>query len=951
MNSNPWKGLQKLQVLRLNHNHISSLALLWPIPTLEELYLQSNRFSAAAADANAALFRPAAAGGSSPGRPVTPSTLASRGSGGSAFLVRIAALAPNLQILDVSDNGADIISSYADLSTLLRCPGLVELSLKGSCHYTDRRTHCLSVQSQLPNLEVLDGQPIAVLEDSLRASVSSRGSLFSPALSAQTPLFQRVAHPGLGNGAATPRTPGGAGMVTFDSRRPGSARSVRDGWDMAASFSGGVREARPAPVMRPPSARTGGFDKVWSLEEAERKHQEFLQSLQRLKDGCEARLHSMQRAYSEVFEPSPRFTAGPSPPQPTLPTPAGRNAAHPVDDPQRLAAPMADDMVVEDLTASLHPPEPPAAAVAPQPPLAPASGTKDAAGPAPAEPGKVGPRAAKRAGRAAKTPPASLEASPPTLPDAALKRTHSQPLVLASALQEAAAPPKPRARATPVRVPSPAPGEGSLSSPKPFLPALSLSSSITSLPFGGPPPPPPAPAGRPPGTSDAPRAARRGSDGGRERELVKEKGHKSKARSVSSSPLFRFTPTVLADFGAKLGVPQKPHAAPPKPKAPHHLPASQSLRLSSPPQPSPPVPLLPSASCDKLLGPGGRVRTPPLGQPAPLRAPPGPLLSEADFSRCASSPGILSGDVCAATPPPGTPPQAPVLSHPASDLPQPRQSMSCETQTGDDGPSEPKSRCPVEIVWEPSEAAGLESSSQCQTDAIVGRLPPSAPRPGDRPFVRLTAQDMAERAEDSSLDSDEDSDATDSESEDEEPPPVQPHHGPAADVLVIRAGSPPAVATASSTSAAAPHSDAPTDTTGTSDPSPASTADGSLGPEEEEAVADVAGKAVATLHHRKGQLRGPIAEVEKQGYKRFATPRQSTSFDAPRYRAHPLFQRPPSAAGSRPSTARSPGPTGAPAPAAAGARSLTSAGSTRSLAPAEGGPPRRPSVARNLNKR
>lgn len=47
----------------------------------------------------------------------------------------------------------------------------------------------------------------------------------------------------------------------------------------------------------------------------------------------------------------------------------------------------------------------------------------------------------------------------------------------------------------------------------------------------------------------------------------------------------------------------------PAAKAPHHLPASQSLRLSSPPQPSPPVPLLPSASCDKLLGPGGRVRT------------------------------------------------------------------------------------------------------------------------------------------------------------------------------------------------------------------------------------------------------------------------------------------------------------------------------------------------------
>lgn len=56
-----------------------------------------------------------------------------------------------MQILDVSDNGADIISSYADLSTLLRCPGLVELSLKGSCHYTDRRTHCLSVQRCLPS--------------------------------------------------------------------------------------------------------------------------------------------------------------------------------------------------------------------------------------------------------------------------------------------------------------------------------------------------------------------------------------------------------------------------------------------------------------------------------------------------------------------------------------------------------------------------------------------------------------------------------------------------------------------------------------------------------------------------------------------------------------------------------------------------------------------------------
>ena len=51
-----------------------------------------------------------------------------------------------LQILDLSGNVSTIIKAYSQLSTLLTCPNLVEIALKGSCVYTDRAEHCHNVQ-------------------------------------------------------------------------------------------------------------------------------------------------------------------------------------------------------------------------------------------------------------------------------------------------------------------------------------------------------------------------------------------------------------------------------------------------------------------------------------------------------------------------------------------------------------------------------------------------------------------------------------------------------------------------------------------------------------------------------------------------------------------------------------------------------------------------------------
>ena len=113
----------------------------------------------------------------------------------------------------------------------------------------------------LPNIEVLDGLEITNMDNTMRGSLNSRSSFFNMSQGGLgSPLFQKVPlndplAMSIGT-PSTPRTPG-FGIVTYDSRRPGSARSVRGGFDMSTTFSGVPGTKQQAPVMRPHSARTG----------------------------------------------------------------------------------------------------------------------------------------------------------------------------------------------------------------------------------------------------------------------------------------------------------------------------------------------------------------------------------------------------------------------------------------------------------------------------------------------------------------------------------------------------------------------------------------------------------------------------------------------------------------------------------------------------------------------